>query len=318
VNRIAGSTRQLVLALCLTALATQTHAESAAPNAATPAATVPTANDARYVDGYDRLLPLQGGSNFRDLGGYYTRDGMLVRRGLLFRSGAMASLTAADYAYLEPFGFRAIVDLRSAEERDLYPNQWAATAQIPLLYHDYSMAAMMRRQAEESGGAPPDMLAFYRQMPYFLEPQLRIVFRELLEGHAPLVWNCSAGQDRTGVTSAIVLLALGVPRDVVLHDYLQSTRYRDPVAERGDVDLAAAAKSNAFAAMMLRYAAGDRAWKANPLLTEAGVPFLRLALDQVEQDFGSIEAFLDRQVGIDAEDLARLRERYLKSPFSES
>ena len=64
---------------------------------------------------HQRLLPLEGGQNFRDLGGYRTRDGRTVRWGMLFRSGAMDGLTAADYAYLGKIGIRTVCDFRSNE-----------------------------------------------------------------------------------------------------------------------------------------------------------------------------------------------------------
>ena len=67
---------------------------------------------------YRRLLPLDGGSNFRDMGGYPTADGRTVKRGLLFRSGAMTGLTSDDQNYLEQLGFAAVMDLRSSEEID--------------------------------------------------------------------------------------------------------------------------------------------------------------------------------------------------------
>lgn len=63
---------------------------------------------------HPRLLPLEGGQNFRDLGGYRTRDGRTVRWGMLFRSGAMDRLTAADYAYLGKIGIRTVCDFRRA------------------------------------------------------------------------------------------------------------------------------------------------------------------------------------------------------------
>lgn len=264
---------------------------------------------------YDRLLPLEGGSNFRDLGGYFTADGRQVRRGLLFRSGVMSGLTPADQDYLAGFGFQRVVDLRSTEERELYPNRWAAAQGIGLVAHDYSMREIVERMVGDDG-QPRGMGELYRGFPYQLEPQLKLFFDELLADNVPLVVNCSAGQDRTGFSSALLLLALGVPREVVMQDYLVSTRYRRPEVERGDVDLAEAAEENFFAQLMLRYSEGDRARAAQPLLTEDGVPFLRFALDQVEQDFGSIEAYLDERIGVDAADRERLRERFLVATYA--
>lgn len=260
---------------------------------------------------YDRLLPLEGGSNFRDLGGYFTVDGQRVRHGLLFRSGVMTSLTDADMAYLDGFGFRRVLDLRSNEERDLYPNRWAAEQGIELLAHDYSMSVIIEKMVDENGEVR-GMQDLYRAFPEQLEPQLTVFFDELVAGNVPLVVNCSAGQDRTGLTSALLLIALGVPREVVLQDYLLSTRFRRPLVERGDVDLAAAAEDNWFAQLMLRYADGrDADHAAEPLLTDDGVPYLRFALDTIEQEHGSVERFLAQELGVDAEDLATLRERYL-------
>lgn len=270
-------------------------------------------SEAPHVAVYDRLLPLQGGSNFRDMGGYFTEDGRQVRRGLLFRSGVMSSLTAADYSYLDQFGFKRVIDLRSSDERELYPNAWAVQAGIPMLSQDYSMADMFKNMVDENGQVR-GMDAMYRDMVYAIKPQMKMLFAEALAGNVPLVVNCSAGQDRTGVTSAIMLLALGVPRDVVTQDYLQSTRYRRPLLEKGDVDLAQAAKTNAFAAMMLQYAAGEGSG-VKPLLTIDGVPYLHFALAQVEEDYGSIHAFLDAEFGIDAEALSELQRRFLQATY---
>jgi len=94
--------------------------------AATVAAPVPAQTPRAHVTPpHQRVLPLQGGQNFRDLGGYRTRDGRTVRWGLLYRSGSMHNLTAADYAYLRKLGIRTVCDLRSRTERDREPANWS-------------------------------------------------------------------------------------------------------------------------------------------------------------------------------------------------
>lgn len=123
--------------------------------------------------------------------------------------------------------------------------------------------------------------------------------------------NCSAGQDRTGVASAVILTLLGVDRDTILEDYVLSTQFRRPKIERGNVDLAEAAKTNAFAAVMLQYA-GTEEEVAAPLLMPDGTPFLKFALDEIDATWGSVHMFAEQELDLDASELAQLRAKYLK------
>jgi len=268
------------------------------------------------IDTYDRLLPLEGGSNFRDLGGYTGTDGKTVAKGLLFRSGAPSSLTDADIAYLDQFDFEAVVDLRSSEELDLYPNRWASESDdIDYRNVDYSIVALAGEDAEameEMREMASRMDLMYRNFPTMLKPQLTLLFDSLLTEDGPVMFNCSAGQDRTGVASGIVLTLLGVDREVILQDYLLSTQYRRPVIERGNVDLAEKAKTNAFAAMMLQAGAIDEEPVANPLYMEDGTPFLHFAFEEIEEEWGSVEAYAEQELGVDEQDIAVLRAKYLR------
>ena len=259
---------------------------------------------------YRRLLPLEGGSNFRDLGGYQTLDGKTVRRGMLFRSAAMTALTDADMAYLDQFGIKTIVDLRSNEEIALYPNHWAAKSGIDVLTGGYSFTSVMPRGASVER---PDVTALYPQMLGIIEPQLRTYLHQALQDGAPVVVNCSAGQDRTGIVSALTLLLLGVPEPTVMEDFLLSTDFRRPEIEEAGVDLVEAAKTNAFAAMMVQFRkAMPDPDRPNPLVTPDGVPYLASVLERIREEHGSVEAYAEARLGIDPEDLAALRSKFLR------
>ncbi len=265
---------------------------------------------------YERLLPLEGGSNFRDMGGYEGADGKSVVRGKLFRSGAPTSLTPEDMEYLDQFEFAAIIDLRSSEELDLYPNHWAAQSpEIDYLTVDYSIFGLAGDAATATPAALQDIVRSmdmtYRNFPTMLKPQLTMLFDTLLAEDAPVLVNCSAGQDRTGVASAVILTLLGVERQTIVEDYLLSTQYRRPAVERGDVNLAEAASTNAFAAMMLQYSSREEEHAA-PLLMPDGTPYLHYALDEIETTWGSVEAYAEQELGVDAADVAALRARYLE------
>ena len=261
---------------------------------------------------YRRLLPLEGGSNFRDLGGYPTDDGGQVKRGLLFRSGAMTRLTDKDQNYLDSFGFKTIVDLRSTEEVELYPNHWAVASHIDYLRVPYSIMKMMAQAVEVSEHKDGDGHGgMYDTLLTTIKPQLKLYFEALLQGRAPLVVNCSAGQDRTGVTSALLLASLGVSREQIVEDYLLSTDFRRPLIEAGGVDLSEAAKTNGFAAMMLQYGEGKDPSRPSPLVTAEGVPFIVATLEGIEKDHGAIEAYLTSELGLSKDDLSKLRELYV-------
>ncbi len=278
----------------------------AAPIAAEPM----TQNDLNHS--YRRVLPLEGGSNFRDMGGYKTQDGKTIVRGMLFRSGSMASLTQADQEYLDSFGFKTIVDLRSKEEIELAPNYWAAASKLDYRTVDYSMMAMMEGLSKEELKAMSDYSKSYPGILNTIKPQIKLYFDALIEGQAPIAMNCSAGQDRTGMLSAVVLTALGVDRDIVIEDYLLSTDFRRPSVEYGHADLKEAAKTNAFARMMLEYAKKmPNPGKPNPLVTEDGVPFLLFALNHVEAKYGSVTNWLDQEIGVSAQELETIKSLYL-------
>lgn len=192
----------------------------------------PRQAEAKAQSGHSRLLPLQGGQNFRDLGGYRTRDGRIVRWGLLYRSGAMNGLTEADFVYLDRLGIRTVCDFRSTDERKAAPVRWPGGRAPKVFADDYKldMGGLDFRAAAKwnAGQARKAMTSLYPRLLEQFNGQYRRMFEQLLAGNVPLAFNCSAGKDRTGVAAALILTALDVPRETVIQDYLLSNRYFDP------------------------------------------------------------------------------------------
>ncbi len=182
---------------------------------------------------HQRVLPLKGGQNFRDLGGYNTISGRTVRWGVLYRSGSMHFLTPEDYAYLGTLGIRTVCDFRDTRERALEPALWPAGKAPHILSDDYALDSSGLGLNAPSGvptaaQARAAFTKFYPQLLVTFNGQYRRMFGELLAGRVPLAFNCTAGKDRTGVAAALVLTALGVPRATVIEDYALSNRYFDP------------------------------------------------------------------------------------------
>jgi protein-tyrosine phosphatase len=254
----------------------------------------------------ERLVPLEHGSNFRDIGGYPAAGGKHVRWGVIYRSGATPLLTDADVQEVKSLGLRNLVDLRSDEERAIAPSKIEG---VPYNAVGYSMTAIM-------GGADKMKTAgngegVYRNLPTLLAPQMRILFSRLLAQEGPLAYNCSAGQDRTGFATALILTALGVPRDVIVADYHLSTGYRRPEYELPKIDPVAQA-NNPVAMYYAQYQKNPAAAKPQPLKTQDGTAFLSYAFDEIDKRYGSVENYLDKEAGVSAVDIAALRAAYLE------
>ena len=121
--------------------------------------------------GVIRLLTLQGGRNFRDLGGYPTRDGRRVRWGRLYRSGVLAYLTQSDQEHLDTLGIRVVCDFRNAHERSREAVRWTRS-DLEILSWDYDPTLVSLRGILGSEELTPAtgrsaMIRLYRALPSF-------------------------------------------------------------------------------------------------------------------------------------------------------
>lgn len=250
---------------------------------------------------------LTGVRNFRDVGGLPTADGQRVRHGRLFRSGHLAHASAKDQVFLADLGLHTVFDFRHAADQALDGKDvelpGVRNVNIPLtdpaegadfwrVVRDGRLAEL--RQALGEGQAAGRMVASYRAMVRDRRAEHGRVLRSMASGGVPVLMHCAAGKDRAGLTVAVTLLALGVEREVVTEDYLRSNaphrRYRirrGPDAEGGlspeVMDL------------------------LGPLF-EARAEYLHAAFDQIDAEWGSVDAYLAEGLGFPATDQLRLRE----------
>lgn len=267
------------------------------------------------IDDPVRLLPLSGGFNFRDLGGYETVHGERVRWQVLYRSGKLSALTSDDVAYLAPKGIQVVCDLRTQQERASDPS---AAGFSPLHRSwDYDVSHSLLRDAAKADGATPQhihaaLAATYAVMPWLYADMYGAAFRHLIDGDLPLVFHCSAGKDRTGTLAALILTALGVPEATVLADYLLTDRYLDVNALINTPRTqAASTPSDPTATTGFSFVLSMSDEMRAPLL-KCHPDFLLGALRAVEARHGSVLAYVETVLGLDAADLARLRSRLLE------
>jgi protein-tyrosine phosphatase len=249
--------------------------------------------------------------NLRDVGGWTTRAGDRVRRGLAYRSVELARLTDTDMAVVAVLGLRTVYDLRTASERALEPDRLpdgaelvvadvladsadAAPAELAGLLSDPATA-----QARLGDGKAEAIFAQgYRQIVSL--PSALDAYRSLYTGLAdparrPALFHCTTGKDRTGWASAALLSLLGVERDLVLQEYLLTNDELVPALEPIFDQFEAAG--------------GDRAL----LLPILGVhaSYLQAAFDELDARYGTIERYFSEGLGLDRSAQDALRAEFL-------
>jgi protein-tyrosine phosphatase len=221
----------------------------------------------------ERLVALEGAVNFRDLGGYLAGDGMRTRWRTLFRADGLGELTERDIEVLRAIGIRTVIDLRSGDE--LERSRFDVDAH-PVAFHHFPFIEVLP-DAEEFDRRPGLLGSQYQEILAGAGRQVRGALEVLATpGALPAVFHCTAGKDRTGVLSAVVLSLLGVDEPTVVADYALS----------GD------AMRRLRAKLILKYPEGretieniDEVFSAEPAQMEQ-------LLDHVRELYGSVGAYV--------------------------
>lgn len=237
---------------------------------------------------------MTGASNFRDLGGYTGHGGQQVKWRSIFRSDHLAGLTPADQSVLAQLGVTRAVDFRGQAESAAYAYALPGVAYHPLAIEPTVVQRAMELQRSGHQLTAQDavelMQETYRGFVHDNAPRFAALFQLLLASDEPLVFHCTAGKDRTGFAAALILFALGVPRDVVMHDYLlTNSLYRRPAG------MGSHAPQEVLAVL----------WRVQE-------DFLEAALHKVESEFGGLQPYLVDVLGVDAAAQKELALRYLQ------
>jgi protein-tyrosine phosphatase len=250
------------------------------------------------------LAPLDGGINFRDLGGNRAADGCRIKRGWLYRSGSLDALTAKDCDFLSKVPVTHILDYRDADEVAAKPDLLWHGAQY---YHvpanplsNEVNANLEKLTAHTINAFDPEafMLELYRRLPFNNAAYQQLATLLMQPDGGAIVQHCAVGKDRTGIGSALVLFALGADRNTVLEDYLLTDTTLAPFREQmlNQMSIKLSEKALAKFAYVLS-------------VREA---FIETALKSIDDLYGSTDLWLEKEYGLTTVQRENLRDRYLE------
>jgi protein-tyrosine phosphatase len=272
----------------------------------------PTAAVAQNVLAPGTSMGIASVPNLRDAGGYTTADGSIVRRGIAYRSNQLNPISPDDMKKIAALGLENDFDLRTAEERETKPdelpagvkNVWlnvladakgVSPAEVDKMITDPKLANAQLGDGKASAA----MEKTYRE--FITLPSANAAFRKLFvdlgeKDQLPALYHCTTGKDRTGWASAALLTLLGVPEDKVYEDYLKSNEYILP----------------AYKNLIDRFVASGGQPSIPQDLLSVKAAYLQASFDQVKTQYGSIENYFDKGLGIDQTGQQKLRDQFLQ------
>ena len=255
-----------------------------------------------------RILPFEGVENFRDFGGYAAGPRAL-RRGLLYRSAHHGNATEADLAAIRELGLAVIVDLRRPNERERDPcRRWQGFAATVIendigQVHDDPWHLFIANSDLSEESFRRYMVDYYRDAP-FVERHVDLYtryFQALASADGGVLIHCAAGKDRTGILAALTHHLAGVSEDDLVEDFLLTNdpgrfERRVPVMMQVMKDLTGRTPSEAA----VRTALGVEAH------------YLETAFAAIHEKHGSLDAYLERELGVDDRARQAIHDRILE------
>lgn len=239
----------------------------------------------------EKLLPMEGGYNFRDLGGIRTKEGRYVRWGKLFRADDLSNLTRNDVKYLASIPITSVIDFRAQNEAKRSPDKLPST--VHFTYPIAITPGNLSTEGIQANLLKTNIDSHMKHMNRLLvsDPVCVRAFRiffAIVQNNlsAPLVFHCSAGKDRAGMAAALVLFALGVDEKTVMEDYLLSKIFLN----------------DKYAAFIEKYPRAESIFTVKRIFLQAGI-------NQIKRDHGSIMNFLTKELKVD---IVRMRRLYLQ------
>ena len=268
-----------------------------------------------------RLISFDAIENARELGAIKTRDGRITRKGRLLRCGNLSRATDTDVErLLQVFSLTDVVDFRFPAEAGRDPDRIISGVRYtPLSTLPQSMIDGFSQGRVDEGEQPTNeefaaSLVHHARHPRAQELARRLYpaiitdprsqryygdfLRTVLNAKGGILWHCSQGKDRAGLAAAFLLAALGADRETIIADFALSNKgFATPLA---------------MLSLKVREMGGDQAaLDFIQAMVGVSVKNFERGLSLIDEQYGSLEAYITNQLGFSPAEQEQLREKYL-------
>jgi len=251
-----------------------------------------------YVSGF---APEQA---LRELGGWPTKDGRVIKHGMFFRGAALDDLDMGEQSLFQDLGIKRILDLRSAGEvagHDDWVPRGAQYERISGMFDrgveiDFSPAGFSSLSGILSNVKPDDLMPTLYASMAIGSPALHEISRILVQDDTPVYFHCTAGKDRTGVTAALIMMLLGADKETIMDEFMLTNAYRASIINMDPSEIPD------WVSEELR-----ERWAELNGVNERGLNAFWAEIDKYHDSW---EDYFDKEFNIDAHTLRDLRDRY--------
>lgn len=242
-----------------------------------------------------RYIGLEHTVNFRDLGGLKTKDGKTVRKGFIYRSDNLSKLETGDFDAFNALRIAAVYDLRTDHEIEGKEDRLPANVRYihtPVVQDNAGEIKGLKKRVlngQITEQQAKDMTSkFYADAVTVHADAVKDILKQITSSEQPVLYHCSAGKDRTGIVSALILSILNVDRQVIVDDYMVSNYYRRDRAEKtlGKAKLGRVIKPKLN-------------MKAIEVLSTVDESFINATFNAIDSTYGGMEPFIQNKLGID-------------------
>lgn len=248
----------------------------------------------------NKPLNLEGAFNFRDIGGYATTDGKKVVTGKIFRSADISRLTDKDMEVLATYHLNTVIDFRGTQEAAKAPDRQLPGTNYTLCPAGSDNLPDVKQMAEQMKESDFLITMYGDPSVKYYSERYKPLFDKLLnlpEKEAGLLYHCTAGRDRTGMATALVLYTLDVPMEIIVADFVASNTYLQSMNKDLYKPMAG----------MTGLTAGEIEKKM-----ELRPELLRVFFQTLTDRYGSVENFLAQELGVGEKEKALMKTKYTK------